>query len=57
MELGEFLNLQISVNSVLNIPRLKVSIAANWKGVCLQNTSKSFHIILHYSDYYDFMDR
>ena len=35
----------------------KVPIAANCKGVCLQNTSESHHTILEYGDYYDFMGR
>ena len=36
---------------------LKVPIALNYKGVCLQNTSKSHSYHLKYGDYYDFMDR
>ena len=36
----------------------KVPIAANWKGVCVQNSSKlhSYHL-KKYGDYYDFLDR
>ena len=36
---------------------VKVPIAANWKGVCLQNSSNPIHTILKYGDFYDFMDR
>ena len=36
---------------------IKVTIAANWKGICLQNTSKPHLTILKYGVYYDFMDR
>ena len=35
----------------------KVVIVANWKDVCLRNTSKSIHTILKYCQYYDFVDR
>ena len=44
----------------MNMPNnlIKVPIAPNYNGVCLQNTSKphSYHL-LKYGDYYDFMDR
>ena len=35
---------------------IKVPIAASYKGVSLQNTSKSHSHILKYGIYYDFMD-
>ena len=41
---------------ITTLEQFKVPIAANWKGVCLQNTSKPHSYILKY-DYYDFMDR
>ena len=33
---------------------LKIPIAANWKGVCLQNKVNSIHTMLKYGIYYDF---
>ena len=36
---------------------VKVPIAPNYKGVCLQNTSKFHPYILKYGDYCDFMNR
>ena len=34
-----------------------VSIAANWKDVCLQHTVNPINTIVKYGFYYDFMDR
>ena len=36
---------------------VKVPIAPNYKGVCLQKKVNPIHTILKYGDYYDFMDR
>ena len=36
---------------------IKVPIAPNYEGVCLQMQVNLIHTILKYGDYYDFMDR
>ena len=52
---GQFLKRVTQGTFLLNY--FKVPIAHNYKGVCLQNTSKPHLYHLKCGDFYDFMDR